>query len=80
MTKYFSKLLGLITVLLLFPAQLLRQEKRPEMVLVADTRNFKGGEAWWGNLYNEGHLAFALATVLIIPSGWCNSGHCWPIW
>jgi hypothetical protein len=37
------------------------------MVLVADTRKLTGWEAWWGNLYNEGHLAFALATVVIIP-------------
>lgn len=65
-SKYSSRLLGLITVLLLFPAQLLAKEAA-KMVLVADTRNFKGGEAWWANLYNEGHLAFALATVVIIP-------------
>ncbi len=66
MTKYFSKLLGLITVLLLLPTQLLAKEAAG-MVLVADTRNFKGGEAWWANLYNESHFAFALATVVIIP-------------
>ena len=37
------------------------------MVLVADTRKFKGGEAWWANIYNEGHFVFALTTVVIIP-------------
>ena len=37
------------------------------LVLVADTRKFTGWEAWWGNLYNEGHLAFALVTVIIVP-------------
>ena len=70
MTKYFSRLLGLITVLLLLPTQLFAAggADLPDlMVLVADTRKFKGWEACWGNIYNEGHLAFALITTLIIP-------------
>jgi hypothetical protein len=37
------------------------------LVLVADTRKFTGLEGWWANLYNESHLTFALATVVIIP-------------
>jgi hypothetical protein len=37
------------------------------MVLVADTRKYKGWEAWWGNIYNEGHLVFAVITVVTIP-------------
>jgi hypothetical protein len=37
------------------------------LVIVADTRNFTGWEAWWTNLYNESHLYFALLTVAIIP-------------
>ena len=37
------------------------------LVLVADTRQFTGWEAWWVNLYNESHLLFALLTVAIIP-------------
>ncbi|MGA2960615.1 MAG: DVU0150 family protein [Candidatus Korobacteraceae bacterium] len=70
MTKYFSRLLGLITVLLLLPTQLFAAggADMPDlMVLVADTRKYKGWEAWWGNIYNEGHVAFALITVIIIP-------------
>jgi hypothetical protein len=70
MVKHFSKLLGLITVLLLFPAQLFAAggADMPDlMVLVADTRKYKGWEAWWGNIYNEGHVVFALITVVIIP-------------
>ncbi len=38
------------------------------IVVVADSRRFSGWEAWWTNLYNESHLYFAVATVLIIPS------------
>jgi hypothetical protein len=70
MTQYFSRLLGLITVLLLLPTQLFAAggADMPDlMVLVADTRKYKGWEAWWGNIYNEGHVVFALITVIIIP-------------
>ena len=70
MLKHSSRLLGLITVLLLFPAQLFAAggADLPDlMVLVADTRRFTGVEAWWGNIYNEGHLVFALITTIIIP-------------
>ena len=70
MTKCFSRLLGLITVLLLLPAQLFASggADLPElMVLVADTRKYSGWEAWWGNIYNEGHLEFALITTSVIP-------------
>ncbi len=66
MPKYSSRLLGLITVLLIFPAQLLAEDDSM-LVLVSDTRRLKGLEAWWGNMYNEGHLAFALATVVAVP-------------
>jgi hypothetical protein len=66
MLKYFSRLLGLITVLLLLPAQLFAKDASM-LVLVADTRKFTGLEGWWANLYNESHLTFALATVVIIP-------------
>ena len=37
------------------------------IVIVADTRHTTGLMAWWGNLYNESHLYFALLTVAIIP-------------
>jgi hypothetical protein len=70
MTKCCSRLLGLITVLLLLPTQLFASggADLPElMVLVADTRKYSGWEAWWGNIYNEGHLVFALVTTLAIP-------------
>ena len=71
MIKHSSKLLGVITVLLLLPAQLFAAGGGADlpdlMVLVADTRQVKGWEAWWGNIYNEGHLVFALITVVIIP-------------
>jgi len=70
MLKQFSRLLGLITVLLLLPGQLFAAggADLPDlMVLVADTRKFTGWEAWWGNLYNEGHLVFALVTTVTIP-------------
>jgi hypothetical protein len=70
MTKCCSRLLGLITVLLLLPTQLFASggADLPElMVLVADTRKYSGWEAWWGNIYNEGHLEFALITTIAIP-------------
>jgi len=38
------------------------------IVIVADSRQFTGWKAWWTNLYNESHLWFAIATILIIPS------------
>ncbi len=56
-----SKLIGL---LLLLPAGLLAG---PDMVIVADTRHLTGLRAWWGNLYNQGHMQFALLTILMIP-------------
>ncbi len=55
-----SKLLGL----LLAPVSLMAA---PDIVLVADTRHLDGIRAWWGNLYNQSHLQFALATVVLIP-------------
>jgi hypothetical protein len=70
MTKCCSRLLGLMTVLLLLPTQLFASggADLPElMVLVADTRKYSGWEAWWGNIYNEGHLEFALITTITIP-------------
>ena len=38
------------------------------IVMVADSRRFSGWEAWWTNLYNDSHLYFAVATIVIIPS------------
>ena len=39
----------------------------PDLVLVADTRHLTGIRAWWGNLYNQSHIQFALATIVLIP-------------
>lgn len=37
------------------------------LVIVADTRKLSGLMAWWSDLYNESHVYFTLATVVIIP-------------
>jgi len=37
------------------------------LVLVADTRKLSGLMAWWANLYNESHVYFTIATIIIIP-------------
>lgn len=42
--------------------------KAEPIVIVADSRRFSGWRAWWTNLYNESHLYFALATIVIIPT------------
>ena len=67
MQKRLSRLTSLLA-LLVVPAQLLAaSEPSDAVVLVADTRKLHGWEAWWGNLYNESHLLFAIATVIVIP-------------
>lgn len=38
------------------------------LVLVADSRHLSGGLLFWANLYNESHVYFTLATVILIPS------------
>lgn len=38
------------------------------IVIVADTRKLSGIMAWWANLYNESHLYFMIATIIIIPA------------
>lgn len=38
------------------------------LVLVADSRHLTGILLFWANLYNESHLYFTLATVLLIPT------------
>ena len=37
------------------------------LVIVADTRKLDGMMAWWANLYNESHIYFTIATIIIIP-------------
>jgi len=67
MRKRLSRLTSLFALLLL-PAQLLAaSEPSDAVVLVTDTRKLHGLEAWWGNLYNESHLLFAIATIVVIP-------------
>ncbi len=61
MRKFWAKIIGLATMaILLLPA--LAAAAGPAaapLVIVADTRNFTGWEAWWTNLYNESHILFA---------------------
>jgi hypothetical protein len=58
---------GLMAVLLMPGLALASGEKVANLVVVADTRKVGSWMAWWTNLYNESHLAFALLTVIIIP-------------
>ncbi len=37
------------------------------IVIVSDTRSMTGIMAWWGNLYNESHMQFAIMTCILIP-------------
>lgn len=37
------------------------------MVIVADTRKLDGIMGWWANMYNESHVQFTIATVILIP-------------
>ena len=37
------------------------------IVIVADSRKLTGLMAWWANLYNESHVYFTIATIIIIP-------------
>jgi hypothetical protein len=69
MRSLWVKILGLYTLVWLLPAKVFAAGGGGEaIVIVADTRRFTGWEAWWTNLYNESHLWFALATVIIIPT------------
>jgi hypothetical protein len=69
MRKLWAKIIGwgIMATLLLPEIVAAAGPKAAPLVIVADTRNFTGWEAWWTNLYNESHLAFALLTVAIIP-------------
>lgn len=68
MYALWQKLRQLGILLILIPAQVLAAEKAEAIVIVADSRRFTGWKAWWTNLYNESHLLFALATIVIIPT------------
>ncbi len=69
MLRLWAKIIGLgmLAILLLPEIAAAAGPAAAPLVLVADTRNFTGWEAWWTNLYNESHLYFALLTVAIIP-------------
>jgi hypothetical protein len=59
---------AILLALALAPARLFAEGRGGEaMVIVADSRRFTGWRAWWTNLYNDSHLLFALATVVIVP-------------
>lgn len=60
-----TRLAGILAFLL--PSHLMAAEAATGIVIVADTRHLSGIQAWWANLYNEGHLEFALLTIIIIP-------------
>ena len=66
MRKVGLRLMSWLAMLIL-PVQLLAAESSDAVVIVTDTRKLHGLEAWWGNLYNESHLLFAVVTILIIP-------------
>jgi hypothetical protein len=66
MRKVALRLTSWLAILLL-PVRLLAAESADAVVIVTDTRKLHGWEAWWGNLYNESHLLFAVVTILIIP-------------
>jgi hypothetical protein len=66
MRRLGLRLMSLLAILLL-PVQLLAAEPSNTVVIVTDTRKLHGWEAWWGNLYNESHILFAVVTVVIIP-------------
>jgi|SRR5271157_1367553 len=65
--KYLSAR-GKIPLVFLLAAPLLSAaEAAQAIVIVADTRKLHGLRAWWGNLYNDSHLHFALMTIVLIP-------------
>jgi len=69
MRKLWAKIMGwaVLATLLLPEIVAAAGPKAAPLVIVADTRNFTGWEAWWTNLYNESHLYFTLVTVVTIP-------------
>jgi hypothetical protein len=68
MHNLLLRLVRLASILaVLSPSHLLAEGRIAEMVIVADTRQLTGIQAWWANLYNQSHLEFALITVVVIP-------------
>ena len=69
MRKLWTRILGLGTFIsLLLPGiALAGGGAAAPVVIVSDTRRLSGPFAWWANLYNESHLYFMIATIIIIP-------------
>lgn len=69
MNKIWMKTTSVLAfVFVLLPGKVMAAGGGGELiVIVADTRRFTGWKAWWTNLYNESHLAFALVTIILIP-------------
>ena len=59
--------LGLMIFLMMPEIVLAAGEKAQLVVIVSDTRKLTGIMGWWGSLYNESHMYFALLTVVLIP-------------
>lgn len=69
MKKLWTKISSLVLMLCVLMPQmaLAAGEKAEAVVIVSDTRNLTGLLKWWGQLYNESHLYFALLTIVLIP-------------
>lgn len=69
MKRLWTKISGLALMLcILLPEMVLAAgEKAAAVVIVSDTRRLTGLIKWWGDLYNESHLYFALLTIVLIP-------------
>ena len=69
MKHVWTKLMGMAALIyvLLPNLAMAAGEKAAAVVIVSDTRRLTGIMAWWGSLYNESHLLFAILTVVLIP-------------
>ncbi len=65
-TSRLHAVLWMALALILLPSPMPAAEA-VRTVIVADTRKLAGLRAWWANLYNDSHLYFALATVILVP-------------
>lgn len=70
MRKLWTKILGVGTLVSLFlqgVALAAGGGGAAPVVIVSDTRKLSGAFAWWANLYNESHVYFTIATIILIP-------------
>ncbi len=69
MKRLWTKISGLFLMMCIILPEiaLAAGEKAEAVVIVSDTRRLSGLLKWWGDLYNESHLYFALLTVVLIP-------------